>query len=135
MSYKPNLNLERNIKKKLIKGLDKASVVLQDEIKDNLSGPKTSKKLGVGTGKLKRSIQIDRSDINDLSVGVGTNVSYAGIHEFGGVIKVKTAEKLKFKIGNYWRTAKSVIIPARPFFRPSIKTAKKKMLKQFRGII
>ena len=135
MAFKPNTNLSKSVKNELQKGLDRASIVLQSKVKDNLSGPKTNKKLGVQTGALRRSIQIDRSDISDLSVRVGTDIIYSRIHEYGGVIKAKTAKRLAFKIGKYWRTAKSVIISPRPYFRPAIKTSKKKMLKQFVGII
>lgn len=133
--FKKNINLEKNIKKKLEEGMVKAASVLQDKIKDNLSGPKTNKKLGVRTGNLRKSIKIDESDKSNLTVRVGTSVNYAKIHEFGGVIKAKTADKLKFKIKNKWHTAKSVIINARPYFRPAIKQSKKRMLKEFKNII
>lgn len=62
----------------------------------------------VDSGRLKASIT--RAHDNTLAV-VGTNVEYAPIHHFGGVIKPKTAKALK--LGN--RFAKKVTIPARPF--------------------
>ena len=49
------------------------------------------------------------------SVEVGTNLTYAAIHQFGGTIKAKTARGLKFRIGDRWSTKQSVDIPARPF--------------------
>lgn len=135
MAFKPNQNLSEKVKQKLEVGLDRAAIVLQNKVKDNLSGPKTNKKLGVRTGNLRR-IQIDRSGISNLTVRVGTNNTfYARIHEFGGVIKAKTAKFLSFKIGGKWRSKKSVIIPARPYFRPAIKSSKKKMLKQFKDLL
>ena len=45
----------------------------------------------------------------------GTNVLYAGIHQFGGVILPKTAKKLAFRVGNRFVTASKVTMPARPF--------------------
>jgi len=46
----------------------------------------------------------------------GTNVIYAGIHHFGGVIKPKTKKSLTFKGANgKWTNAKAVTIPPRPF--------------------
>jgi phage virion morphogenesis protein len=45
------------------------------------------------------------------TVIVGTNVPYAAIHQFGGVIRPKTANALN--VGG--RAVKKVTIPARPF--------------------
>lgn len=45
----------------------------------------------------------------------GTDVKYAAIHQFGGVIRAKNAKALRFKIGGQWIMRKSVTIPARPF--------------------
>ncbi len=49
------------------------------------------------------------------SVTIGTNVVYAGIHQFGGTIRAKTAKGLRFKGPNGWRRLQQVVIPARPF--------------------
>ena len=110
--YKENPNAKSNIKKALVKGLDRSSIILQNEIKQNLSGPHSSKKLGVVTGNLRRSIQTDRSDIGNLSIRVGTNSVYSRIHEFGGLH-----------------------MPARPYMRPAYKAVKGKMKEQFKGLI
>lgn len=46
----------------------------------------------------------------------GTNVIYAGIHQFGGDIKAKGGGALRFKMpGGNFVTVKQVTIPARPF--------------------
>lgn len=46
----------------------------------------------------------------------GTNVIYAGVHQFGAVIKAKTAGALRFRMpGGHFVTVKKVTIPARPF--------------------
>lgn len=64
------------------------------------------------TARLRRSITskafTDRAEI-------GTNVKYAAIHQFGGVIKAKSSKYLKFRIGGQWAQKKQVTIPARPF--------------------
>lgn len=68
------------------------------------------------SGRLESSFSY--SATND-SVTLGTNVRYAAIHQFGGVIRPKTAKGLA--IGGFnsegkakgW--AKKVTIPARPF--------------------
>jgi phage gpG-like protein len=54
------------------------------------------------------------------SVTVGTNVIYAAIHHFGGVIKAKTAGGLVFPVGGGgWVRVQSVRIPARPILGAS----------------
>lgn len=46
----------------------------------------------------------------------GTNVIYAGVHQFGATIRAKTAKALRFNIpGIGWIMRESVTIPARPF--------------------
>lgn len=46
----------------------------------------------------------------------GTNVVYAGVHQFGAVIKPKSAAALRFRLpGGGFVTVKKVTIPARPF--------------------
>lgn len=46
---------------------------------------------------------------------VGTNVLYAAIHQFGGVIRPKAGSRLRFRIGKRTVFARQVRIPARPF--------------------
>lgn len=67
----------------------------------------------VQKARLLRSIT-HNSDNNGTSWG--TNVIYAGTHQFGAVIKAKAAGALRFRIpGGGFVTVKKVIIPARPF--------------------
>jgi phage virion morphogenesis protein len=54
---------------------------------------------------------INHDVINGNTVIVGTNKEYAAIHQFGGVIRPKTAKALN--VGG--RAVKKVTIPARPF--------------------
>lgn len=50
------------------------------------------------------------------SAEVGTNLVYAPIHQFGGVIRPKAAKALRFFIkGVGWRSAKQVTMPKRAF--------------------
>ena len=51
--------------------------------------------------------------INDYSSKVGTNIIYGAIHEYGGIIKPKVADFLRFKIKDQWITTKQVNMPAR----------------------
>lgn len=48
-------------------------------------------------------------------VEVGSNKIYAGIHQFGGVIKPKSAKKLVFRVGGGFIFVDKVTMPARPY--------------------
>lgn len=67
-------------------------------------------------GKLYSSLAIK---VSDDAVSVGTNVPYAAIHQFGGVIRPKKAKFLAVggfdSDGKAKGGAKHVTIPARPF--------------------
>nr|WP_299152128.1 phage virion morphogenesis protein [uncultured Tateyamaria sp.] len=55
---------------------------------------------------------------------VGSPLSYAAIHHFGGVIKPKKAKALAFKAGGDSVFAKQVTIPARPYMGVSTDNAR-----------
>lgn len=57
------------------------------------------------------------SDPDSRSVAVGTNKIYAGIHQFGGTIRAKSAAGLRFQLpgGLGFRRVMEVEMPARPF--------------------
>lgn len=44
-----------------------------------------------------------------------TNVKYAAIHNYGGIIKPKSKDMLRWKDASGWHAAKQVKIPKRPF--------------------
>ena len=52
-------------------------------------------------------------------VEIGTNLIYAAIHQFGGVIRPKNAKKLKFKGVKGWAVVDQVVMPERPFIGAS----------------
>lgn len=64
------------------------------------------------SGRLRDSIN---SEAGRDEVRVGTNVIYAAIHQFGGVIKPVSASHLFFRIGGRLIVADQVTLPARPF--------------------
>lgn len=65
------------------------------------------------TGLLQKSLS---KQVVGSSVFVGSNLAYAGIHQFGGIIKPKNKKKLKFQGTNGENVfATEVKIPARPF--------------------
>lgn len=81
--------------------------------------------LGVRTGRLRSSItasEVEKSGNNYLE-RIGTNVIYARIHEYGGIISPGAKGFLAWKDRdtNRWIfTKRPVHIPARPFLRPAI---------------
>lgn len=64
------------------------------------------------SGRLERGIQAHpRAD----GVDVVNLENHAAIHQFGGTIKPKTAQKLAFQIAGGWVVVGEVTIPARPY--------------------
>lgn len=72
---------------------------------------------GVGASEQYREVHV----VGEKIVGLfGSEVEYAGIHEFGGVINAKNAKYLRFKtFDGSWHSVKSVTIPARPYLKPA----------------
>ncbi len=64
------------------------------------------------SGRLNSSFSINATVSR---VEVGTNLEYAPIHQFGGIIKAKTDKGLRFKVNGKFARKQSVTIPARPF--------------------
>jgi len=64
------------------------------------------------TGRLRSSITYA---LTSSGFSLGTAVAYASIHQYGGTIRAKSGGVLKWQVGGRWYTAKSVVIPARPF--------------------
>ena len=116
-----------------------------------LSGPRPGR-LGVGEGRLRNSLwpgaQDSRTQVMKVSEGevvgrVGTSVPYGRIHEYGTVgaggtlpdIVPKTAKVLRFQVKTggapRWVSTKRVKIPPRPFIRPAIEDASKKIVNRF----
>ncbi len=61
------------------------------------------------------STQFSKS-VDDNSVTVTSLMDYAAMQNFGGTIVPKNAKALSFMVGDHRVFAKSVTIPARPFF-------------------
>lgn len=74
----------------------------------------------VRSGTLRRSITTEPSAGAVPEVEVGTNLVYAPIQEFGGIVRAQSAPALVFQLpSGEWRRAQSVQIPARPYLRPA----------------
>ncbi len=103
--------------------------------KEKLSS-RGSHTLGVRSGRLRRSIRPSKAAISGSSIvaSIGSNVVYAGIHEFGGrtaphEIRPRKGKALKFLIGGRAIYARKVnhpgsLIPARAPIRRGIEERK-----------
>ncbi len=66
----------------------------------------------VQSGDLRSKLLIDA---NEQIAKVGSNLVYAAIHQFGGVIKAKKGKALMFTIGNRTLFRRKVTIKANPY--------------------
>lgn len=64
------------------------------------------------SGALARSIDYAVSGMQAI---VGSGLIYSAIHQFGGTILPKKADRLSFRIGNRQVFARKVSMPARPY--------------------
>ena len=99
------------------------------EKKLSAPGPET---LGVRTGRLRRSIRRTKAIITGSAVesSIGSNVEYAGIHEYGGqtrphIIRARNGKALAFAVGGKMLFRRSVKHPgskikARGYIRKSL---------------
>ena len=96
---------------------------LESGIKDKLSG----KVLKVRTGRLRSSVTSRIEGTGKNIIGkVGTNFLYAPVHEYGAVITPKRGKYLTFQVDGHWVRVKSVRIPRRPIWEPTLKENQKK---------
>lgn len=91
-----------------------SEAVVNRTVRHHLSGQTLNRK----TGTLAKSINYKLQ--NDHVSKVGSNVVYAAIHEFGGIIRPVTARALVFKVKDQWVTTQKVTIPERPYLKPAL---------------
>ena len=74
------------------------------------------------TADLQKSITNEvKSESGEIVGRIGSNVVYAAIQEYGGVIRARNKPYLHFKTKDgKWHKVKSVTIPAQPYLRPAI---------------
>lgn len=103
----------------------------------------TGQVLHVVSGNLRSSITatpiVNRGGLLKASLQAGfgnKSIVYARIHELGGVILPKTAAALRFKTADgAWHTVKKVVIPARPYMRPSAEERTPLLVEQLQTAI
>ena len=89
------------------------------------------------TRTLSRSIHTEtlESSRDKAEVAVGTDVVYAGIQEYGGVITPKQAKMLAWQDGGEWHFAHSVTIPPHPYLRPAMDENKEAIAKTIQAVL
>lgn len=104
--------------------------------KNKLSG----QVLKVRTGMLRRSLlgSVNSQDAvksfpDGVEGKVGTNLVYARIHEYGGVIKPKRANALCFVIDGHFIRVKQVKIPERSYLRTGLREQATDLIQFFSG--
>lgn len=101
------------------------------------------------TGTLRRSIHIETIAVKPKAalVAIGTDLEYAAIHEFGGVIhhpggtpyilidsQVRFVSKANAPAGAPVTAPHDIPVPARPYLRPAFDTKKEEAVKEI-GIV
>lgn len=89
------------------------------------------------TGRLSRSVHSEFMGLNTTQAKgvVGTNVVYARIHEYGGIIAARNAAYLRFQVSGRWIQKKSVIMPERSYLRSSLTEKAPKILQDIRKAV
>jgi len=86
--------------------------------------------LAAPTGTLRKSLTKKiKVSSKGVSARIGSNLKYAAIHEYGGIIRGKGGGKLHFVIAGKHYMVDSVKIPARPYLRPSIQKNRPRILE------
>lgn len=126
----------KNVAKRLMQSVNK---VAKDELKKEAKsrGYHNSKKNknGKNTGFGRNLISYENKDFS-AKVLLKSNAYYYRFIESGANIKAKNKQFLTFKINNKWVKVKSVVIPAKPFFKEIVnevwtKRAEKIMEERF----
>jgi phage gpG-like protein len=95
--FVPNPAFMANLENKVRKGLARMSIGFQGELKKTLTGASPSKPgdpPGTETGSLRRSVQVDMTDLPNMQTRVGTNLPYGRYLEYGARIRPKKAKAL-----------------------------------------
>lgn len=128
-------SLPLKLRPELRKRVEILSIALQSHVKQNkLSGQALNRRTGTLSRSIARRVEADASGVQGI---VGTNIEYAGIHEFGGrtkphIIEAKNKAALRFTAGGRTVFAKSVnhpgsIIPERSFLRSALADLRSKI--------
>lgn len=99
------VSMPDNVRLSLQRKVTQLTLMLEEKVKtEHLSGPTGAHTLSVVTGRLRRSVfsTVDSTSTHVKGiVGFSADVSYAAIHEFGGVISLPDIVPVKAQV-LYW---------------------------------
>jgi len=120
--------MPRQVPRAVQRGLDEGlEIVKENLIRKRLSGqgpfPPSAHRLGVVTGLLQATVNT-RSILrgNRVTGYIGSDAPYAGVHEYGKLIRAKNAPFLVFKVRGKTVRTKEVTIPERAPFRTEVES-------------
>lgn len=127
---------KREFRKAVKVGLRRSAIMVTNDVKRSMGGERgfgfrkpspPGQPPAIQTGTLNRSITYDTTDIEQLTVRVGTNIKYGKWLELGGLkpytIVPKNGKVLSFMVNGKRVFTKKVTHPplkARPFLRPAL---------------
>lgn len=116
---KPYQDLSRAMGQAIHAAAKTAAVYGLGRVKERLSGVV----LRYRKGALRRSARVEivphARDVEIVFRAGGDGVPYARIHEEGGVIVPRSRPYLVFKTARGWVSTKRVVMPKRPYLKPS----------------
>jgi phage gpG-like protein len=131
----------------VLKAVKKLVVLVRNQvITHHLHGPRPGK-LDVVTGRLQNSITTNVQDLANSVMGiVGTNVSYARLHEYGGTITRTTVREIVLRTEKgeavesiFEESTHEAKYPERSFLRSSLKemgtTIQFELEQAIRGVV
>lgn len=134
---------KKALKTELDQAVHRGALVIAGQAQKNVTGGGNSRTmLNVRTGRLRGSLHARR--VREGAYEVGTRVTYARIHEFGGqtaphVIMPRRASTLAFMGPDGMIFARSVHhpgskIPARPYLGPAMRSKKDEVIAIIRKV-
>ena len=93
--------------------------IVYGEVQKRLRGPSLRYRSGALARSVSRTLIANRYKTVTIIEAGSAAVPYARIHEEGGDVEAKRAPHLVFRSGKGWAKRKSVVMPKRPYLRPS----------------
>lgn len=126
LSQVPFLGVKENLNAIVNNGFRNFANDVVKRAKENIHPSKSG--LNNRTGNLRDSIKLasfrqfsPTSGATAVITAGNSQVPYASIHEYGGVIRPTKKPFLAFQIEGVWVRALQVNIPSRPYLRPALK--------------
>ena len=109
---------------------------VQDSMLEIQSTAKSPGYVPYKSGNLKRSItqKVEATPLKRVTGTIGSNLEYARIQEFGGVIRPKTGKYLRFLGNNGWVSVKQVTIRPKFYMTRAIKDKLPNLIRRLKAL-